>query len=122
MEFEIKIWKNFHYKKRQMIIREDDFQIKKIHKENKKKAKENEIKTYSLTDALILDQSKSNDLEILIASKDYKVTIKPKNVDDKMKIIKNIESIIKKYTFQNVYKDYKEQMSKYDDKESEILY
>ena len=36
MEFEIKIWKNFHYKKRQMIIREDDFQIKKIHKENKK--------------------------------------------------------------------------------------
>ena len=120
MEFEIKIWKNFHYKKRQMIIREDDFQIKKIHKENKKKAKENEIKTYSLTDALILDQSKNNDLEILIASKDYKVTIKPKNSDDKMKIIKNIESIIKKYTFQNVYKDYKEQMSKYDDKESEI--
>ena len=118
MEFEIKIWKNFHYKKRQLIIREDDFQIKKIN--NKKKKGENEVKTYSLTDALILDQTKNDFLEILIASKDYKITIYPLTNDDKNQIIKNIEKIIKKYTFQNVYKDYNEKMSKYEDKENEI--
>ena len=80
MEFDIKIWKNFGYKKRILIIRETDFQIKKIHKENKKKKKkESEIKTYSLADALIMDQTKSKDLEIFIAAKDYQITNKHHN-------------------------------------------
>ena len=37
MEFDIKLWKNLHYKKRKLVIREKDFQIIKIHHENKKK-------------------------------------------------------------------------------------
>ena len=118
MEFDIKIWKNFGYKKRILIIRETDFQIKKIHKENKKKKKkESEIKTYSLADALIMDQTKNKDLEIFIAAKDYQITIKPSNSEDKVKIINNIEKIIKNYTFQNVFKDYNEKMSKYNENE-----
>ena len=121
MEFDIKLWKNFHYKKRKLVIREKDFQIIKIHHENKKKKKkEDEIKTYSLSDSLITDQTKNNDLEILIASKDYKLTIKPSKLEDKSKIIKSIKNIIKKYTFQNVYKDYNEKISHFNDKENEI--
>ena len=121
MEFNVKVWKNFRYKKRLLIIRETDFQIKKIHKENKKKKKkEDEIKTYSLTDALILDQTEDKDLQILIASKDYQMTIKPSNSEDKIRIINNFDKIIKNFTFQNVFKDYNEKMSKYNDKENEI--
>ena len=120
MEFNIKIWKNFRYKKRLLLIRDDDFQIKKIVDEKKKKKKNEKIKTYSLNDALILDQTKKNDLEIFIASKDYKLTITPANFEDKAKIIKSIEKIIKKFTFQNVFKDYNEKMSQYNDKENEI--
>ena len=121
MEFNIKVWKNFHYKKRILIIREADFQIKKIHKENKKKKiKEEEIKTYSLIDALILDKTENNNLELLIAAKDYQMTIKPRNSEDKVKIIYNLERIIKNYIFQNIFKNYNEKMSKYSDKENEI--
>ena len=121
MEFDVKVWKNFHYKKRKMIIREKDFQIKKIHKDNKKKKKnEDEIKTYPLSDALIVDQSKNNDLEIFIASKDFKITIKPANSEDKIKIVNNIENIIKNFTFQNVYKDYNEKMAQYNNPDNEI--
>jgi len=120
MEFQIKIWKNFRYKKRLLVIRQDDFQIKKIVDEKKKKKKNDEIQTYSLTDAIILDQTKKNDLEIFIATKDYKITITPSNIEDKVKIINNIEKIIKRFTFQNVFKDYNEKMSQYNDKENEI--
>ena len=120
MEFNIKIWKNFRNKKRLLIIREDDFQIKKIVDDKKKKKKNENIKTYSLIDALILDQTKKNDLEIFIASKDYKLTIIPANFEDKAKIINTIEKIIKKFTFQNVFKDYNLKMSQYNDKENEI--
>ena len=59
-------------------------------------------------------------LEILIASKDYQMTIKPSNSEDKIRIINNFDKIIKNFTFQNVFKDYNEKMSKYNDKENEI--
>ena len=62
MEFQIKIWKNFRYKKRLLVIRQDDFQKKKIVDEKKKKKKNDEIQTYSLTDAIILDHTKKNDI------------------------------------------------------------
>ena len=121
MEFNVKIWKKFQWKKRILIIRENDFQIKKTHKPNKKKKqKEDVFHTYSLSDALILDQTKNNDLSLLIASKDYKQYIKPSNIDDKAKIIQAIENIIKKFTFQNVYKEYNEKMAQFNDRENEI--
>ena len=120
MEFNIKVWKNFRNKKRILIIRQNDFQIKKIVDDKKKKKKVDKIKTYSLSGALIVDQTKKNDLEIFIGSKDYKLTITPASFEDKAKIINNIETIIKNFTFQNVYKDYNEKMSQYNDKLNEI--
>ena len=72
MEFEVKIRKNFRYKKRILVIRENDFQIQKVIKDDKKKKKkENEIKTYSLSDALVLDKTENKEFEIFIATKDY---------------------------------------------------
>jgi hypothetical protein len=62
MELNVKVWKNFHWKKRIIIIREKDFQIKKREQQKKKKKqkqKEDEIHTYPLIDTLALDQSKN---------------------------------------------------------------
>ena len=121
MEFNVKIWKKFQWKKRVLIIRENDFQLKKVFKpQKKKKQKEDEIHTYSLTDALILDHTKNNDLLLLIASKDYKHSIKPANPDDKSRIIQTIENIITKFTVQNVYKDYNDKIAQFNDSGSEM--
>ena len=121
MEFNVKIWKKFQWKKRVLIIRENDFQLKKVFKpQKKKKQKEDEIHTYSLTDALILDHTKNNDLLLLIASKDYKHSIKPANPDDKSRIIQAIENIITKFTVQNVYKDYNDKIAQFNDSGSEM--
>ena len=120
MEFDIKIWEKFRYKMRKLIIRRNDFQIKKIPKDKKKKKKENDIKTYSLSDAIVLDQSNKSDIAIFIANKDYKLTITPLNLEDKAKIMYHIDKIIKKFTFQNVYKDYNEKMTNINDKDNEI--
>ena len=121
MEFNVKIWKKFQWKRRILIIRENDFQLKKVFKpQKKKKQKEDIIHTYSLTDALILDHTKNNDLLLLIASKDYKHSIKPANADDKMKIIQAIENIITKFTVQNVYKNYNDKIAQFNDSENEM--
>ena len=102
MIFTVKVWKNFRWKKRQLIIGEDNFLIKKLDKpQKKKKQKDDDNHQYQLSNALILDQSKNNDIVILIATKDYKVYIKTYNTDDKIKIIKKIENIIKNNLYQN---------------------
>jgi hypothetical protein len=123
MKFIVKVWKNFRWKKRQLLIREkeQDFQIKKIDKPiKKKKTKEDEIHTYALINAIIIDQSKKNELQILIATKDYKQYLKPYNVDDKLKIIRVIGDIIKANTFQNAYKEYNEKVAQFNVGENEM--
>jgi hypothetical protein len=122
MEFDIKNWKNYRWNKRKLIIREveGDFQIKKEKKPNDKKQKEDIIRTYSLHNALILDQSKKQDLEILITTKNYKQYIKPLNLEDKNTIIKKIEDIIKKITIKNVYHDYNEKVASYNTGENNL--
>jgi len=120
MEFDIKKWKKFGYKYCKLIIRQNDFQLKTIPKDKKKQKKEEEIKTYSLSDALILDQSNKKYVAIFIASKDYKLTITPINPEDKIKIMFHIDKIIKRFTFQNVYKDYNEKMTSPNYKDNEI--
>ena len=123
MKFIVKVWRNFRWKKRQLLIREEekDFQISKLEKPlKKKKKKEDEIHTYSLNNAIIVDQSKNNDIEILIATKDYKQYIKTYNEDDKLKIIHIIGNIIKQNTFQNVYKEYNEKVAQFNVEENEL--
>ena len=70
--------------------------------------------------ALILDQSKKQDLEILITTKNYKQYIKPLNLEDKNTIIKKIEDIIKKITIKNVYHDYNEKVASYNTGENNL--
>ena len=121
MELIVKIWKNFHWKKRVLIIREKDFQLKKVEKQKKKKKqKEDEIHTYPILDTLVLDQSKNSDNELLLASKKYKIYIKTYSKEDKTTIIQSIEKIIKENTFQDIYKEYNEKMSQFNEGENEI--
>ena len=121
MEFNVKIWKNLHWAKKKLIIYEEEglFEIKSENPKKQKDEKKNKYK-YSLDNALILDQSKNNDIEILIATKDYKQYIKTLNEKDKKTIIEKVEEIIKKITFKNAYKEYNDKIAKYNKEESEM--
>ena len=100
MEFQVKVWKQLllTWHKRILRIRDNDFQIEKIRSKKQK-----EIKTYSLFSAVLVDQSKHNDLNILIGTSSYKVYIKPLSQDDKQKIISKLEEKIKQFSSQTTF-------------------
>ena len=104
MEFEVKVWKQYllTWHKRTLRIRENDFQIEKIGKKGKLK-KQKEIKTYPLFSAVLVDQSKQNDLQILIGTSAYKIFIKPLSKDEKQKIISKLEEKIKQFSSQTTF-------------------
>ncbi len=122
MEFNVKCWKNYGWKKRKLIIREDkgDFQIKEEKQQKNKKQKEDIIQTYSLHNALIIDQTKGNDIDILITTKDYKQYIKPFTFEDKNAIIQKTEDIIKKITIKNAYKEYNDKVASYNTGDNDL--
>ena len=109
MEFQVKVWKQIllTWHKKTLRIRDNDFQIEKA---GKKKIS----KTYSLFSAVLVDQSKNNDLQILIGTSSYKVYIKPLSKEDKQKIISKFEEKIKQFssktTFSNDYMRYNEEL------------
>jgi len=109
MEIQVKVWKQIllTWHKKTLRIRDNDFQIEKV---GKKKIS----KTYSLFNAVLVDQSKNNDLKILIGTSSYKVYIKPLSKDDKEKIISKFEEknkhISSKTTFSNDYMRYNEEL------------
>ena len=109
MEFHVKVWKQIllTWHKKTLRIRDNDFQIEKV---GKKKIS----KTYSLFSAVLVDQSKNNDLQILIGTSSYKVYIKPLSKEDKQKIISKFEEKIKQFssktTFSNDYMRYNEEL------------
>ena len=118
MEFQVKVWKQLllTWHKRTLIIRDNDFQIEVGGKKDKKK----EIKTYPLFSAVLVDQSKHNDLQILVGTSSYKVFIKPLTKEDKQKIISKLEERIKQFssrtTFSQDYLRYNEELlSCFDD-------
>ena len=104
MEFQVKVWKQLllTWHKRTLRIRDNDFQIEKVGKKEKSN-KKNEIKTYSLFSAVLVDQSKHNDLNILIGTSSYKVFIKPLSKEDKQKIISKFEEKIKQFSTQTAF-------------------
>ena len=104
MEFQVKVWKQLllTWHKRILRIRDNDFQIEKIGKKEKSK-KQKEIKTYSLFSAVLVDQSKHNDLNILIGTSSYKVYIKPLSQEDRRKIISKLEEKIKQFSSQTTF-------------------
>ena len=104
MEFQVKVWKQYllTWHKRILRIRDNDFQIEKISKKEKSK-KQKEIQTYSLFSAVLVDQSKHNDLQILIGTSAYKIFIKPLSKDEKQKIISKFEEKIKQFSSQTTF-------------------
>ena len=106
MEFEVKVWKQLllTWHKRILRIRDNDFQIEKIGKKGKEK-KQKEIKAYSLFSAVLVDQSKHNDLQILVGTSSYKVFIKPLTKEDKQKIISKFEEKIKQFSNQTAFSE-----------------
>ena len=101
MEYQVKVWKQLllTWQKKIMRIENDKFILKKI------KSKSGEDKSYSLINAVIVDQSKINEQLILIASSSYKINIKPQNKEEKDKIILKLEEITKKYSSKNAFSE-----------------
>ena len=112
MEFQVKIWKQLllTWHKRTLRIRDTDFQIEKSGKTEKTK----DTKTYPLYSAVLVDQSKHSDLNILVGTSSYKVYIKPLTQEDKQKIISKLEERIKQFstqlTFSQDYLRYNEDL------------
>ena len=104
MEFKVKVWRQLllTWHRRTLIIRDNIFEIEKV-----KFDKNKEVITYPLYSAVLVDQSKENDLQILIGTSSYKVYIKPLTREDKVKIINILEQKIKQFSSQNTFsKDY----------------
>ena len=100
MEFEVKVWKKLllTWHKRTLIIKDNTFEIKK-----EKLSKKMETKIFPLYSAVLVDQSKDNDLKILIGTSSYKVYIKPLTKEDKQKIIVTLEGKIKQFSSKNAF-------------------
>ena len=110
-EFKVKI-KSFSWKNYYLIIRENDFQLKK----EKKKY----YYTYSLANAAVYDVSSRDSLKIMVSSSLYTIYIKPLNLDDKTQILSSLEKIVRKKAaetaFSNDYHQYKKEIAKTDEK------
>ena len=115
MEFQVKVWILLTWQKRSLVIKDNIFEIQKADKKKKKEA----IR-YPLYSAVLIDQSKDNDLQILVGTSSYKVFIKPLTKEDKQKIILKLEQKIKQFSSQNTFsqdyiKNNEEVLSCYDD-------
>ena len=110
-EFKVKI-KSFSWKTYYLIIRENDFQLKK----EKKKY----YYTYSLKNAAVYDVSSKDSLKIMVSSSLYSIYIKPLNLDDKVLILSSLEKIVRKKAaetaFSHDYNQYKKEIAKTDEK------
>ena len=100
MEFKVKVWRQLllTWHKRTLIIKDNIFQIEREKFDRKK-----EVITYPLYSAVLVDQSKEDDLQILIGTSSYKVFIKPLTKLDKKKIILKLEEKIKQFSSQNTF-------------------
>ena len=100
MEFEVKVWKKLllTWHKRTLIIKDNTIEI-----EREKLSKKKETKIFPLFSAVLVDQSKDNDLKILIGTSSYKVYIKPLSREDKQKIISILEGKIKQFSSKNAF-------------------
>ena len=110
-QFKVQI-KSFRWKNYFLIIRDNDFQLKK----EKKKY----YYTYSLENAAVFDVSDKDGMRIMVSSSFYKLFIKPLNSADKNLILQGLEKIVQKKAaetaFSNNYFEYKKEISKTDEK------
>ena len=111
LQFHVKV-KSFGWKNYILIIREDDFQLKKEKSKN--------INTYSLMNAVVFDQTEKNDPKIMVSTSLYRLYIKPLNINDKKKILSKLEEIVQKFAsktaFSEDYFRYLKEISKNEEK------
>ena len=112
-KFHVKI-KNIAWRNYILIIREEDFQLKK------EKSKSKDLITYSLMNAVLFDESEKADLKIMISTSNYRFFIKPLSIEDKKIILSKLEKIIQKLAsktaFTPDYFEYLKQISKTEEK------
>ena len=111
LEFKVQI-KSFSWNNYFLIIRENDFQLKK----EKKKY----YYTYSLAKAAVFDVSDKDGLKIMVSSSKYKIFIRPQNKEDKNAILSGLEGIVRKKAaetaFSQDYYQYKKEMAKTEER------
>ena len=108
MEFQVKVWILLTWQKRSLVIKDNIFEIQKADKKKKKEA----IR-YPLYSAVLIDQSKDNDLQILVGtSRDfiiqsfYKAINKGRQTKNHIKIrTKNKTIFFPKYFQSRLYKE-----------------
>ena len=106
---------SIEWKKNILLINEKEFQIKN---EQKDKEKDNQIKTYSLLNASLIDNSfydSSKKDSIFVGTSSYNINIKPFNIEDKQIIISSFRKIIN-----NNYSNEKENEISIKDKNNNI--
>ena len=97
MEFNVQILdpSSIEWQNNILLINEKDFQFK--NEKQTDKEIDNQIKTYSLLNASVIDNSiydSSNKDSIFIGTSSYNINIKPINKEDKQKIISSFRKII----------------------------
>ena len=111
LEFKVKI-KSFSWKNYYLIIRENDFQLKK--------EKTKYYYTYSLSKAAVFDVSDKEMQKIMVSSSKYKIFIRPSNKEDKNAILSSLEKIVSKKAaetaFSQDYHQYKKEISKTEER------
>ena len=113
-EFHVKVkrivWSNYI-----LILRDNDFQLKKVKARIHK-----ETLTYSLMNAVVIDESERNDLRIMISTSFYRIYIKPNTLEDKRQILSKLEEKIQKQAsktaFSADYFEYLKQLSQKEEK------
>ena len=112
-EFHVKL-KNITWRNYLLIIREEDFQLKK------EKSKNKDINTYSLMNAVIFDETEKSDLRIMVSTSLYRIYIKPLSIEDKKMILSQLEKIVEKLAsktaFSQEYFQYLKQISQTEEK------
>lgn len=104
------VWSNYI-----LTLRENDFQLKKVKAHIHK-----ETLTYSLMNAVVMDESERNDLRIMVSTSLYRIYIKPESLEDKRQILSKLEEKIQKQAsktaFSADYFEYLKQLSQKEEK------
>ena len=96
LEYHVQV-KFFKYSNYILVIRDNDFILKK------EKSKSKDIYTYSLVNAVVLDRTEKNVPKISVSSGTYSMYIKPINLEEKKSLLSVLEDKIKELSKQTAF-------------------
>ena len=107
------VWSNYI-----LTLRENDFQLKKVKARIHK-----ETLTYTLMNAVVIDESERNDLRIMVSTSFYRIYIKPNSLEDKRQILSKLEEKIQRQSSKTAFSaNYFEYLKKLSEKEPKTPY